>query len=154
MLEVCYHTCVNLCDKSHMARADAQVNDVPGQLPSIVQAMLQTTRRAAPTFLAVLLLWSVALHAPICCIAHCHIAPWLIARTSSQQHPFFNCTFNVDTNSSLPPVSTLPPIIHTAILTLPILLIVLLTAVGWLTPAFYTFSRTLAPPPTPPPRSA
>ncbi|MDW8234858.1 MAG: hypothetical protein RMJ54_18960 [Roseiflexaceae bacterium] len=127
---------------------------MPRRLSPIAQAMLRAAGRAAPQVLAALLLWNVALHAPLCCIVHCHIAPWLIARTSSLQKPLFTCTFDTDTHSSLPPASTLPPVTHTAIVTLPILLIVILTAVGWLTPASYTFSHTLAPPPTPPPRSA
>lgn len=137
-----------------MARADAQVNDLSERLFPVAQAMLRIVRRAAPNILAALLLWNIALHAPLCCIVHCHVAPWLIIRTSSYQKPFFTCTFNIDTHSSLPPVSALPPVIRTAILTLPILLIVLLTAVGWLTFASDTFSHNPAPPPTPPPRSA
>lgn len=137
-----------------MVRASAQLNSLPGRLSLVVQAMVQTARRAAPRVLAILLLWNIALHAPFCCIVHCHVAPWLMTRTSSHQKPSFTCTFNVDTNSSLPPVSALPPVFYPAILTLPIVLIVLLTAVGWLMSVSYTFSRNLAPPPTPPPRSA
>lgn len=137
-----------------MVRAVVQLKRLPERILSIARAMPQTARRAALQALAVMLLWNIALHAPLCCIVHCHIAPWLIARTSAPQQPLFTCTFDVDTNRSLPPVSTLPPVTHTAIITLPILLIVILTAVGWLTHASYTFSRTLAPPPTPPPRSA
>lgn len=137
-----------------MVRADAQVNSLPGWLSFAAQAMVHTARRAAPQVLAILLVWNIALHAPFCCIVHCHIAPWLMTRTSSHQKPSFTCTFNIDTNSSLPPVSALPPVFHVAILALPIVLIVLLTAVGWLMSVSYTFSRNLAPPPTPPPRSA
>jgi hypothetical protein len=136
-----------------MARAIPQLNRLPGQLPPVVQAILRAMRKAAQTFLVLWLLWNIALHAPLCCIVHCHIAPWLIARTASHQR-LFVCTFDINTDSPLPPASTLPPVIHTATLTLAILLIVILTAVGWLTPALYSFSRYLAPPPTPPPRSA
>ncbi len=154
VVEVCYYTAVNLCDKSHMVRADAQVNGLPGRWFSLAQAILRTTRRAAPHLLTVLLVWNIALHAPLCCIVHCHIAPWLMMRTSSHQKSLFTCTFKDSTDRSLPAVSTLPPVIHAAILTLPLLLSVLITAVGWLTLASYTFSHDLAPPPTPPPRNA
>ncbi len=137
-----------------MVRADAQVNSLPGRLCSLAQAILRTMRGAAPHLLAVLLVWNIALHAPLCCIVHCHIAPWVMIRTSSHQKPLFTCTFNHDTDKSLPAASTLPPVIHTAILIPLHLLSVVITAVGWLTLASHTFSHDLAPPPAPPPRNA
>jgi hypothetical protein len=153
---MCYYTLADLCDKSHMAVHDAQVKSLPEQAWSIVQAGTPATRRAARHLPALLLIWSIALHAPLCCIIHCHIAPLIVTRSPVQQAPLFTCVFEyvTDTYPSLPPVSTLPPVVYAAIVTIPMLLIVFLMAVGWLIPVHHTYTHLLAPPPTPPPRSA
>jgi hypothetical protein len=153
---MCYYTVVDLCDKSHMVVADAQVKSLPEQARLIVQSVTQTTRRDARHLAALLLIWSIALHAPLCCIVHCHIAPLIVTRSPVRQASLFTCTFEhvTDAHPSLPPVSTLPPVVYAAIVTIPILLIIFLMAVGWLIPVHHTHTHLLAPPPTPPPRSA
>jgi hypothetical protein len=139
-----------------MLVTDAQLKGLPGQAGSIVQAVMHATRRAARHLPALLLIWSIALHAPLCCIIHCHIAPLIVMRSPMWQESLFVCAFEhvTDAHPSLPPASTLPPVVHVAIVTFPILLTVLLMAVGWLIPVHHTYTHLLAPPPTPPPRSA
>ncbi|PMP75027.1 MAG: hypothetical protein C0183_20450 [Roseiflexus castenholzii] len=153
---MCYHTSVDLCDKSHMVCADAQVGRSPDRTAWIVRAAIHAARRAAQRMLALLLLWNIAFHAPFCCILHCHIAPWFLNRSPARQAPLFTCAFEhqSDASASLPPLSALPPIVHAAVITIPVLLVVVLATVGWLTHVSSSFSRILASPSTPPPRSA
>lgn len=139
-----------------MVVARAQMKSLPEQARSIVQAVMHTTRSTARHLPVLLLLWSIALHAPICCIIHCHIAPLIVTRLPVRLATLFTCTFEhvTDAQPSLPPISALPPVVHAAIVTLPVSLIVLLIAVGWLMPVHHTHTRLLAPPPDPPPRGA
>ncbi|NWG19953.1 MAG: hypothetical protein HXY39_06455 [Chloroflexi bacterium] len=112
-------------------------------------------RRVAARVVVLALIWCIGLHAPLCCIVHCHVAPWLLARLSNSAQPQFVCTLDHSANDrdALPPARSLPPVIYSAVIDSCALLTLLLIVTGWLVPAAFAPIFHPVPPPTPPPRS-
>lgn len=110
-------------------------------------------RRAA----LVLLLWCVTLNAPVCCIIHCQLVPWLQQRFASQPVPQFVCVFagHVQSgDSDAPAPGALPAVIQLIILTALLSLLPPALSRGRITLAPASGQSALLVPTTPPPRCA
>lgn len=113
-------------------------------------------RELAWRVLVLFVLWNISLYAPLFCIIHCHLAPWIIARFVPADHYEYICAFGhdaPDSSVSLPPVSALPPVIYPAVLVAATLLALILQLIGYFVAPALARSCLSASPPTPPPRT-
>jgi hypothetical protein len=129
--------------------------DRPMALVLLRHPPMHIARRVLLRTLVLFLMWCVTLHAPVVCILHCQVMPW-VQQLMIQPLPLFVCDFGERTlNSDAPAPSSnhLPEIVH------PIVLATLLL-IGYTpfpvsaTPIVQESPRYQPLPPlTPPPRS-
>ncbi len=116
---------------------------------------MHTARRVVLRALVLFIFWCVTLHAPVVCILHCQVMPW-VQQLMIQPLPLFVCDFGERTlnpDTPAPSSNHLPEIVHpvvlaTLLLIEHVLLPISATSVVQERPRYQPL-----PPLTPPPRS-
>ena len=104
-----------------------------------------------------LLLWCITVNAPLCCIVHCQLVPWLQRQLTSASTPQFVCVFDYHAHggdSNAPAQTPLPAVVQLAALTALLALLPPAMSRGRITLAPASGQSALLVPTTPPPRFA
>jgi hypothetical protein len=103
-----------------------------------------------------LLLWCVTLNAPLCCVIHCQLLPWLQQQFTAASTPRFVCAFDYHAHgeSNAPATNPLPTVVQPVVLTTLLSLLPPAQSRGRVTRASASGLSALLMPTTPPPRCA